>query len=117
MSILYLIIAFIFNSAGSIVFKIAANRGIVFHGSLFSIIYRNYLFIAGCFLFAVNAVFFVLALRTLPLSVANPIMLIMSFIIVAIVSMLLLHERLDVLQLIGYALLIVGVIIIFYFQK
>ncbi|MDE2399973.1 MAG: hypothetical protein KGL67_03125 [Patescibacteria group bacterium] len=117
MSILYLIIAFILNSAGSVVFKLAANRGVALHGSLLSIISRNYLVIVGCGLFAINAIFFVLALRTLPLSVANPVMLIMSFIIVSIVSVFLLNERLDSLQLIGYALLILGVVVIFYFQK
>jgi multidrug transporter EmrE-like cation transporter len=118
MQILYLIIAFIFNSMGSVMFKVAANRGgFVLHGSLFSILSNNYLFILGCFFFALNAVFFVLALRTLPLSIANPIMLIMSFIIVGVVSISVLHERLDSMQLIGYVILILGVVIIFYFQK
>jgi multidrug transporter EmrE-like cation transporter len=118
MSILYLIIAFVLNSAGSVMFKVAANRGgFILQGSFFSILSQNYPFILGCFLFAANAVFFVLALRTLPLSIANPVMLIMSFIIVATVSVLLLHERINSLQIIGYALLIFGVVIIFYFNK
>ena len=117
MSILYLIAAFIFNSAGSVVFKLAANRGIVLHGPFLSILSRNYLFFLGCILFAVNAVFFVLALRTLPLSIANPVMLVMSFIIVGVASMFLLNERLDAAQLVGYVLLILGVVIIFYFSK
>src|ERR1035437_144418 len=118
MSIMYLIIAFILNSTGSVMFKVAANRGgFILQGSFFSILYHNYPFILGCFLFATNAIFFVLALRTLPLSIANPVMLIMSFIIVSIISILLLNERINSFQLIGYALLILGVIIIFYFQK
>ncbi|MDR3519956.1 MAG: hypothetical protein P4L63_03685 [Candidatus Pacebacteria bacterium] len=117
MSIIYLIIAFILNSAGSITFKLAANRGVVLQGSLITLISRNYLIFVGCFLFALNAIFFVLALRNLPLSIANPIMLVMSFIIVGIASVSLLNERLDAMQLIGYALLILGVVVIFYFQK
>jgi multidrug transporter EmrE-like cation transporter len=118
MPIFYLIIAFILNATGSVMFKVAANRGgFSLQGSFFSILSNNFPFILGCFLFAANAIFFVLALRTLPLSIANPVMLITSFIIVAIVSILLFHERLDALQLVGYALLILGVIIIFYFQK
>ena len=113
-----LIIALILNSIGTVMFKLAANRGgFVLHGSLFSILSHNYLFILGCFLFALNAIFFVLALRTLPLSIANPIQMILSFIIVGIVSISLFHERLDYMQLIGYALLVLGVVIIFYFQK
>ncbi len=111
---MYLIIAFIFNSAGSIVFKVAANRGIVLNGSLFDILSRNYLVLIGCILFAVNALFFILALRTMPLSIANPVMLVMSFIIVAAVSVLFLGEHLDVWQLIGYAMLILGILIIFH---
>ena len=80
MSIIYLIIAFILNSAGSVTFKFAANRGVMLHGSLFSIISHNYLIIVGCFLFALNAIFFVLALRTLPISIANPVMLVMTIV-------------------------------------
>ncbi len=117
MSVIYLIIAFILNAAGSVTFKLAANRGIVLSGPFLSILARNYLVIVGCALFAVNAIFFVLALRSMPLSVANPIMLVMSFLIVGAVSVLFLDERLDILQLLGYVLLVIGVIIIFYFKR
>jgi multidrug transporter EmrE-like cation transporter len=117
MPILYLIIAFILNSAGNVVFKIAATRGIILQGDFLSIIWRNYLVILGFLLYAVNACFYVLALRTLPLSIAYPIMLVMSLIIVNIISIFLLHESLNNMQLIGYALLILGVVVIFYFQK
>jgi multidrug transporter EmrE-like cation transporter len=117
MPIIYLIIAFILNSAGSVIFKLAANRGVLLQGPFLTILSHNYLIIVGCFLFAINAIFFVLALRTLPLSVANPAMLVMSFIIVGIVSTSLLHEHINTFQLIGYALLILGVIVIFCFNK
>ena len=117
MSMIYLIIAFILNSAGSVTFKMAANHGIVVNGSILHILTRNYLFLLGCLFFAVNAVFFMLALRTMPLSVANPIMLVMSFVIVAVASFFLFSEKLDFLQLSGYALMILGVILIFYFKK
>ena len=117
MSIIYLIIAFILNSAGSVTFKLAADHGVVMRGSLWSIISQNYLILVGCFLFALNAIFFFFALRTLPLSIANPVMLVMSFIIVASVSVLFLDEKIDALQLIVYALLILCVVVIFYFKK
>jgi small multidrug resistance pump len=116
MSILYLVIAFILNATGNVVFKIAANRGISLHGTLLSIISNNYLVIVGFFFYAVNAFFYVLALRTLPLSLAYPVMLVASLILVNIISILLLHERLNNFQLIGYAFLVLGVIIIFYFR-
>jgi drug/metabolite transporter (DMT)-like permease len=44
-------------------------------------------------------------------------MLVMSFIIVGVASVVLLHEKIDAPQLIGYALLIIGVFVIFYFNK
>lgn len=116
MTILYLIIAFILNASGNVVFKIAATHGIIMQGTIFSIIWRNYLVIIGFFLYAMNALFYVLALRTLPLSLAYPVMMVMSLIIVNIVSIFLLHEHINTFQLVGYALLILGVVIIFYFN-
>ena len=117
MPIFYLIIAFILNSVGSVIFKVAADHGVILKGSILHIISGNYLIILGCFIFAINAFFYVLALRSIPLSIANPVMLVMSLVIVSIASVFLFHERIDNIQMFGYALLILSVVIIFYFNK
>ena len=116
MQILYLIIAFILNSVGNVIFKIGATKGIVLHGSFFHIIKGNYLVILGFLFYAINAFFYILALRTLPISIAYPIMLVMSLLLVNIAAIFILHEHLNETQLIGYALLVLGIIIIYHFR-
>jgi multidrug transporter EmrE-like cation transporter len=115
MAIFYLIIAFILNSAGNIFFKIASNRGFVFHGPLLDILSGNYLLIVGFVLYAINALFYALALRSFPLSIAYPVMIVMSLLIITSISVIFLNEHINTLQMVGYGLLIISIIIIFYF--
>lgn len=117
MPFIYLIFAFILNAAGTILFKMEARKGIDLSGSLYRIVANNYLIVAGFALFAVNAIFYILALRSLPLAIAYPIMTIMSLIIVTAASIFLFSEHIAPIQIVGYALLVVAIILIFSFGK
>ncbi|HUO56406.1 MAG TPA: hypothetical protein VMU27_03165 [Candidatus Paceibacterota bacterium] len=108
MAYLYLTLAFTFNAVANILLKAGSSRGITLDGPLLSLIALNWQAILGCALFAVNILFYFLALRSLPLSVAYPIMVGMSFIIVNSYAFLELREGIGAMQLVGYALLIMG---------
>ena len=71
-----------------------------------------YYLVAGLPLFALNVVFYMVALSRLDLSVAYPIMVAGGIVIVVSVSALLLGEPIDVPQGIGLILLVVGIALV-----
>jgi len=118
MGLIYLTIAFVLNSAANIILKVGAKDGIKWVGLGPSQVFtHNLLLITGLFLFAVNVVFYFLALRNLPLSTAYPIMMVMSFLIINSYALLFLGEKIGVGQLIGYLLVIVGILMIFFLSS
>ena len=110
----FLITAFVFNSIANALLKIAAMRGIILSGSPITILRGNIFFITGLFLFAFNIVFYTLALRTLPLSVAYPIMVVGSFILVSIFSILYFKENITILQSVGYLAILGGISLVMF---
>ncbi len=116
MYILFLIIAFILNGTANVLLKAGAQKGIVFNGFSLSIITSNYLFIIGLFCFALNALFYFLALRSMPISVAYPIMVGASFLIINSFALLQFGEKISPLQIVGYGFLIIGIIMILSFS-
>jgi len=112
MAYLYLALAFTLNAVANILLKLGSQRGITLHGSLISIALGNWEALVGCGLFAINILFYFLALRALPLSIAYPIMVAMSFIIINSYAFFELKEGLATGQLIGYVLIIVGLILV-----
>lgn len=99
---IFLVCAFVLNSAGGFLLKLAAAR----EGFL------SVTFIAGITCFAINVLFYFAALRMLPLSVAAPIMVSMTLIIVATLSLIFLGETLTTVQYVGYACVILGVVLV-----
>lgn len=116
MPIIYLTLAFILNATANILLKIGAKKGLVFHGINLTTITDNYLFILGIIFFGMNAIFYFIALNTFSLSVAYPIMIGMSLIIINIFAFINLNEQPTIPQIFGYILLIVSIIIIFSFS-
>lgn len=116
---LYLIIAFSLNSIANILLKLKAKQGgfELSDLSFWSLISNNFLFLAGIFLFAVNVVFYFLALRSVPLSTAYPVMTIMSFLIINSYAYFFIGEEIGIMQIVGYLFIIIGIIFIFYFSK
>jgi multidrug transporter EmrE-like cation transporter len=72
----------------------------------------NYQLMTGLLLFVLNVVFYVAALSRLNLSVAYPIMLAGGIVIVVSVSVFALREAVAPLQIVGLALLILGIALV-----
>ncbi len=118
MSYLYLLCAFILNASGNIFLKLGASRGFDF--TELSPVYlftHNWQFIVGCVLFILNVPFYFLALKHTPISVAYPVMVIMSFILINTYAYFFLKESISAYQLGGYLFVLIGLILIFYPTK
>lgn len=102
MAYLYLALAFLLNASGNILLK---------EGSAHPISTGNWQLILGLVLFGANALFYVLALKTLPLSIAYPTMVAMSFLIVLTYAYFRLGEGFGWLNILGYVLIIAGVVL------
>ena len=118
MSALFLILAFSFNSGANILLKLAAEKGLRLQGFNPVVLAReNFLILAALVSFGLNFIFYFLALRNISLSVAYPVMNVMSIIIIYAFAVWYFHERLTAWQTIGYGFLLVGLVMIFYFGK
>lgn len=109
-----LIVAIIFNSLGNIFLKFGADRGISFSfdGGIGAWLAGHAFLIAGVIFFAVNVLFYTIALRALPLSVAYPVMVGSVFFAVGIVASLTLHEYISTIQIVGYGLILIGIVLV-----
>ncbi|MFZ2038568.1 MAG: SMR family transporter [Minisyncoccia bacterium] len=116
MYILFITFAFIFNAVANIMLKIGAKKGFVFHGFSYDTISDNILFLLGFIFFGLNAIFYFIALSTIPISIAYPVMVGMSLILINAFALIYLGEQITTMQVIGYILLFLGVIIIFSFS-
>ena len=113
MAYLLLVCAFVLNAVANIFLKIGSVKGINTASlSPVALITHNWQLIVGLFLFAGNVIFYFLALRTLPISVAYPVMVVMSFIIINLYALTVLHESLTLLQILGYGAVVIGIILI-----
>jgi multidrug transporter EmrE-like cation transporter len=113
MAYLLLVIAFTLNAVASILLKVSAEYDIGFKNlwSAETITGNPYL-ITALFIFASNVLFYYLALRTMPLSIAYPIMVTGTFLLVGLSAVLIFHESLNVFQLVGYVLVISGIVLV-----
>lgn len=113
MAYLFLILAFVFNSMASLLLKSAASLGVVGTPlSPIAFIEGNWKLLLGLFLFASNVILYFLAIRTLPLSVAYPVMAVMTFLIVNISAVYFFDERIVPMQVVGYIGIIVGIVLV-----
>ena len=118
MQYVFLCIAFILNATANILLKTGALKGLTYQGLSFSqILSQNAIAIIGLFFFALNAVFYFMALRSVPISVAYPVMVVMSLLLINGYAIFALKEQVTTVQLIGYALIIAGIVLVFLFKK
>jgi multidrug transporter EmrE-like cation transporter len=114
MSYIFLLLAFLLNSAANILLKSGSSNGLKLDSfSPFYLIQNNSYLIFGFICFALNALFYFLALKNIPLSLGYPIMVTMSLIIIGLYSFLILGENFSYMQAIGYAIIITGVVVTF----
>lgn len=107
-----------FNALASVLLKIQATKGFVVK-DIFSVSFlvQHAAFFAALFLFAGNVLLYAFALTKIPLSTAYPVMVVGSFLIVYSVSALYFHETIRWPQLIGYALVIGGIMLVVRFSS
>ena len=112
MAYLYLTLAFTLNSIANILLKLGATRGLLLSGDILALVKGNWQFLLGLTIFATNVIFYFLALRALPLSIAYPVMVAMSFLIVNSYALIALRESVTVGQYIGYMLIVIGLTLV-----
>lgn len=114
MGFLYLAIAFITNAVANVLLKVGADKGVTLDWSLGlpKLLSLHSYLILGVALFAINVLFYIAALRMLPLSVAYPVMVGMSFIIANATAFIFLQEGISWQQVIGYALILGGITLV-----
>lgn len=112
MAYVFLAVAFTLNALGNILLKVGAARGLTLAGSPISILISNWQLILGVSLFASNVIFYMLALRTLPISVAYPVMVLTGFILINVYAFTVLHESLVPLQMLGYGFMVFGLLLV-----
>ncbi|HVW82872.1 MAG TPA: hypothetical protein VHC68_02945 [Candidatus Paceibacterota bacterium] len=111
MAYLFLALAFLCNGAANVLLKVAAMRGFSFAGVLggdWNMATFTALAAAG--LFALNLCFYLAALEKIPLSLGYPVMIGMTFLI-TIAASLFLGERIALVQGLGMALIVVGILL------
>jgi multidrug transporter EmrE-like cation transporter len=116
-SYLYLTLAFLFNSIGTVLVKIHALRGFQTQGKLINLIGHNIFFLVALAFFGLNLVMYGMALDKLPLSVAYPVMTVASFVIVSAFSFFYFRENIVLIQLFGYVLMLIGLVCVVGFAK
>lgn len=104
----YLFLAFTLNALANVLLKVGALNA--------SIFFKSPAALLGVFLFAMNLFFYFLALKTVPLSTAYPIMVIMSFLIINGFAFFYFHESIHAVQIVGYGLIVVGLLLVFRFS-
>ena len=117
-SYLMLIIALVLNASGSILLKIGSSRIGNLEGlSPIEIGLRllgNVYLLIGLSVFALNVVFYIAALSRLNLSIAYPIMVAGGILIITLFSYFILKENLTIFQIVGIALIAIGISLVTY---
>jgi multidrug transporter EmrE-like cation transporter len=114
MAYLLLVSAFLLNAVANILLKKGAMNGVRFDTSFPEFLYAHVAIIGGFIAFALNALLYFLALRTLPITIAYPVMVGMSFLIITAAGVIYFGETLSVVHVAGYVLLAAGVAVVLY---
>ncbi|MBI4975656.1 hypothetical protein HZC20_03180 [Candidatus Peregrinibacteria bacterium] len=113
-----LIMAIVLNASANILTKIGASKlGILKNLPIVSSTIKfltNYYLLGGLILFALNIVFYILALSKINLSIAYPVMTSGGFLIISLFSIFYLKESLTSLQILGIILIAIGITLIAY---
>ncbi|MBI2410429.1 MAG: hypothetical protein HYV32_00840 [Candidatus Kerfeldbacteria bacterium] len=109
----YLVTALTLNAVANISLKVGSKNLHYFKEvGMIEAVMKNYVLILGLILFALNVIFYSVALSKLPLSLAYPLMVGGGFLIITLFSTFYLKETLSGVQLSGILLLLSGIILI-----
>ncbi len=118
---LALLTALVLNATANVLMKMGMNKveasgGLLKHGAVAAVqtVLTSPALLVGLTCFGLNVGFYMFALqsRALKISVAYPIMVGGGYAIIATVGYLALDERLTVVQKIGVAMILVGVVVV-----
>jgi multidrug transporter EmrE-like cation transporter len=112
MSYIFLVIAFLLNSLANVLLKKQSSLEIDTTSGLINTFWGARIGLVGLIAFGLNAVFYFLALKNIKLNVAYPVMVGTTFVLVAIGSKIWFSERFTSVQLLGYALVMLGVLLV-----
>ncbi len=113
MGYLFLIIALVLNTSANVFMKVGARNIALFKEyGLFQGLLKNNVIIIGIVLFALNIIFYILALSKINLSIAYPIMTIGGLSLITIISFILFKETMTPMQWGGIFVLIIGIILV-----
>lgn len=118
MGYVYLALAFVMNGSATILLNSAAKMQVnipAFFEGKFSL--GHFYAIVAVALFGGNLLCYLFALRSLPLSLAYPVMVSMSFLIVALWALFELREPISWFQLLGYLGIVGGIVLVVSFAK
>jgi multidrug transporter EmrE-like cation transporter len=119
-----LIIALVLNATANLMIRfgmrgidleLAASGAGLLDGGIWGVVkllLRHWVVLAGIACFAMNVVFYAFALQKLQISMAYPVMVTGGFVIIVIVAGLMLKERLTMVQWVGVAAILVGVVLV-----
>jgi len=118
MTYLFLILALLLNSLAHIVLKLGALGGLWLNSlNPIQLIINNYLAVLSASFFGVSFFFYFLALRTVPLSVAFPVVIVASVLIINSFAYFYLRETISLWQALGYLLIVAGILLVFFTGK
>jgi len=112
MAYLYLASALLLNAIANILLKVGASRQMSTEGSLFAILASYWPVGLGIVLFALNVVLYFLALRSLPISLAYPVMVVGGFLLINSYAVFFLKEEISTTQIVGYLCIVAGVLLV-----
>ena len=106
----------LFNSAGNILMKVGMERtqGKDLSGisGIFNNLVLNPALVIGAFAYVGSLAFYIFTLRKLDLSIAYPIAVSCAAIVVTVASGLLLKENISITQIIGMAIIMLGIFVL-----
>ncbi len=105
----FLILASVNSTLGNLLLKKSQLDAV--EGSAWQVLLSPWFF-AGLVCYGVNVVLFVLALRTLPVSIAYPVLAATGFGFLAVAAYFLFSEHLGVLQIAGLAMIVGGILLV-----
>ena len=114
--ILFFLGNIVFNSTGNVLMKTGMNKtdGINLHGisGIINGIIFNPALMTGIFSYVASLAFYILVLKEIDLSIAYPISVSCTIIVVTVVSSFLLKETISINQIIGGAIIALGIFVL-----
>jgi multidrug transporter EmrE-like cation transporter len=110
MSFIFLSLSILLGAAGQILFKISSSKLETLRPNFESLV-SNYQLFLGLFLYVVSALFYIISLRKIPLSVAYPSIAV-SYVLVMVLSYYLFNEQISYYKMAGIILILLGVSLI-----